>query len=269
MAKEKTKAPEAPEVLNTEDEQETKKQKLTRKEKKELKKIEKDRKKGKKKKHGIIPLLLIAVIVGALVAIFGFNAGNIREKYFRPILQNVPVVKNLLPEQTEDDAYAMLSKNELINENKALLAENEKLNSDIDALNNSIDSLNTEMIRLREIESQQLQYRAEKDEFDRMIAMNDPDAYSAFYESVDPENAERLYQEAIQSGENDKELKQYVQTFEGMKKSAAAKVLGEMIGSDMDLVVRILNNISSEQRGNILAEMDPKDAAACARQMAP
>ena len=54
-----------------------------------------------------------------------------------------------------------------------------------------------------------------------------------------------------------------------MKKDAAAKVLEEMIGTDMDLVVRILNNIGAEKRGAILGAMEPANAAAAAKQMAP
>lgn len=234
-------------------------------------KPKKNKKKDKKKKKGkgLFFLLLIAVILGSAVAILGFNAGNIREKYLRNTLEKIPVVKNVLPPAKEVDEYSSKSKEQLITENKALTSENENLDKEKIALSEQITSLNQEITRLREIEAAQAQFRADKEEFDRLVALNDPNAYKNFYEDISPENAEQLYKEVATTVTADKELKNYVQTFENMKKDAAAAVLSNMISTDMDLVVRILNNISDEQRGAILSAMDPADAASVAKQMAP
>lgn len=225
--------------------------------------------KDKKKKGGILPLLLFAVILGALVSVLFFNAGNIREKYLRNTLEKIPVVKNILPEKEETDEYAGLSKEALASQARVLDAENKALEEEKTALNDQIKNLNQEMARLREIEANQNAFKAEKESFDRMIAENDPTAYSSYYESIEPDTAKEIYKEITENAQTDKEKKQYTQTFENMKKDAAAKVLEEMMGTDMDLVVQILNNISSEQRANILGAMDPANAASCARQMAP
>ncbi len=239
-----------------------------KKAKKEKKKKEKDKKgkKGKKKWIFLILLLLIA----AVAAIFVFNPLNIRDDYFYPALRSIPVVKNIIPaEESEKDEYSGLTREQLVVQNKKLEAEKKALEEEKSALSDRADELDKELVRLREIEANQLEFKAEKEEFDRMIAENDPNAYMQFYESIDPENAETLYREAAGDSVTQKELKQYVQTFENMKKDAAAKVLEEMIGTDMELVVRILNNISSEQRGAILGAMEPENAAAAVKQMAP
>ena len=47
-----------------------------------------------------------------------------------------------------------------------------------------------------------------------MIALNDPKAYATFYETIAPENAEKLYKEAVNKQVVDKKFKDYVQTFE-------------------------------------------------------
>lgn len=55
----------------------------------------KDKKKGKKKGKGkIIFLIILLLIVGAAVAVFGFNVFNLRDEYVYPVLREVPVVKD-------------------------------------------------------------------------------------------------------------------------------------------------------------------------------
>ena len=102
-----------------------------------------------------------------------------------------------------------------------------------------------------------------------MVALNDPKAYSSFYESIAPENAEELYKQAVNKEVTDKALKDYIQTFENMKKDAATKILEELIITDMDLVITILQNLSSEKRSEILSTMDPKNAASCSKLLSP
>lgn len=238
--------------------------------KKEKKDKKKNKNKKEKKKGKLLFLLIAAVVIGALVAVLFFNAGNIREKYLRGTLEKIPVVKNILPEENENsDEFSGLSKEALASKARTLNEENKKLEDEKTALNDEIKSLNDEMVRLKEIEANQLAYKNDKEAFDRMIAENDPDAYRTFYEEIEPETAKEIYEEIIGNSQKDKELKKYVQTFENMKKDAAAKVLEEMMGTDMDLVVQILNNTSNEQRADILASMDAENAAVCARQMAP
>lgn len=235
-------------------------------EKKKSKK--KDKKKGKGK---IIASIIFLLFIGAIVAIFGFNVANIRDEYVYPALRDVPVVGDWIPEaeNEEKDEYSGLTREQLIVQNKKLESEKKALEEDKENLTKRISDNDKELTRLKEIEANQIKFQNEKEEFDRRIAENDLKAYSDYYESIYPENADAIYREAVIQEAADKELKQYVQTFETMKKDAAAKVLEEMIGTDMDLVVRILNNINSEQRGAILGAMEPANAAAAAKQMAP
>ncbi|MDE6357318.1 MAG: hypothetical protein K2L15_01865 [Eubacteriales bacterium] len=213
-----------------------------------------EEKKPKKKKGCLIMVILSVIIIAILVAILGFNAGGIRDKYLRNTLEKIPIVKNLLPPLEEEN---------LNNEEQVETVSKEQ--ETINALTLEIENLNAEIKRLKAFEENQIQFKAEKEEFDRMIASNDPKAYSEFYESIAPENAEKLYQEAVQKAETDKQFKDYISTFENMKKDSAAKILEELIMTDMDLVVTILENLSSTKRSEILTAMDAKNAAACAK----
>ncbi len=238
-------------------------------EKKEKKKKEK-KKKGKGKGKIILGFFGLIIILG--LVLFLLNPFNWRDDYVYPFLRDVPVVGEWIPaaeEGGEEDEYSGLTKEQLIVQNKKLESEKKALEEDKDNLTKRISDNDAEMKRLKEIEAEQVKFKSDKEAFDRMIAENDPNAYKTYYESVYPENADKIYKEVVTQEAVDKELKQYVQTFESMKKDAAAKVLEEMIGTDMNLVVRILNNISAEQRGAILGAMDSTNAAAAAKQMAP
>lgn len=211
------------------------------------------------KKRGRLFKLIIAgiifiIILSISVAILGFNVGNIRDKYLRPGLERIPIINNLLPPLEEEQIQEQ--------------PVDEKQQT-IDSLTAEIEELNKEISRLKEFEQAQLEFKAEKEEFDKMIALNDPKAYSNFYETISPENAEELYKQAINQEVVDKEFKDYIQTFENMKKDAAATILEELIITDMDLVITILNNLSSKKRSEILSAMDPQNAASCSRLLSP
>ncbi len=207
-----------------------------------------------KKRGCLIMFIISSIIIITLVAILGFNAGGIRDKYLRSTLEKIPIVKNLLPPLKEPE----------IEENK-ISPEEETINS----LTSEIEKLNEEIKRLKEFEANQLQFKAQKEEFDRMIALNDAKAYATFFEGIEPENAEKLYKEAVQKVELDKEFKNYISTFENMKKDAASKILEELVTTDTDLVVTILKNLSGTKRSEILSAMDSKNAAAISKLLYP
>ncbi len=202
----------------------------------------------------IIFIIIFTIFVGIPVAIIGFNVGGIRDKYLRPGLEKIPIIKNLLPpleEETQEEP-----------------AKDEKQQT-IDSLTKEIEDLNQEIARLKVFEQNQLEFKKQKQAFDEMIALNDPKAYASFYESIAPENAKELYKQAVNKEVQDKEFKVYIQTFEGMKKDAAKSILEELITTDMDLVITILQNLSSEKRSEILSVMDPKNAASCSKLLYP
>ncbi len=207
-------------------------------------------------KGGCLKKLIIFIIIIAIpIALISFNVGGVRDKYLRPMLEKIPIVKNLLPPVETEEGQT----EQPIDENQQA----------INSLTAEIEELNKEIARLKEFENAQLKFKAEKEQFDKMIALNDPKAYATFYETIAPENAEKLYKEAVNKQVVDKKFKDYVQTFENMKKDAATKILEELITTDMDLVITILQNLSSEKRSEILSTMDPKNAVSCSKLLYP
>lgn len=211
---------------------------------------------GKKKKgKGLVKFLIVIIIIAIPIVLISLNVGNIRDKYLRPGLERIPIIKNLLPPLETDNEQT----EEVVDEKQQT----------IDSLTKEIEELNKKITRLKEFENSQLEFKTQKEEFDKMIALNDPKAYSSFYESISPENAEELYKQAINKEVTDKRFKEYIQTFETMKKDAVATILEELIITDMDLVITILENVSSDKRSEILSAMDPKNAASCSKLLAP
>lgn len=243
----------------------------------EEKSKKKKEKKEKKEKKGslkvIIFLMFFVLIMGMAIAILFFNAFNIREKYLRSTIDKIPVVKNIIPKAKTENANEENNNTMTIKEAEAKIAdlENQLATKDttIDTLTKDNDALKLENNRLKEIESQQIEFKADKEEFDKMIAENNPEAYSAFYESISPENAEKLYQSTKATSEQTKELKKYTDTFQEIDPEAGAGVIEEMVGTDMNLASLILSNIDSEQRAKIIAAMDPTRAASVVKYMAP
>lgn len=217
----------------------------------------------KKRRLGcLFSIIIFALIIGSLVAILGFNVGNIRDKYLRPGLERIPIIRNLLPPIEESEEPV-----EQDNKNQNEFIQDQE--DTIKSLTKEINDLNTEIKRLKEFEANQLKFKEEKEQFDKMIALNDPKAYSIFYEKIAPENADKLYKEVINKNINDKKFKEYIKTFENMKKDAAAKILEELILTDMDLVITILENLSSEKRSEVLSKMDSTNAATVTKLLSP
>lgn len=230
--------------------------------------VDKEDEKKSPKRKKFFGFLIFSVILGCIISILFFNVLNIREKYLRPVLEKIPIVKNLLP-KSEEDNFENMPKSELVSSLKTISLENEDFKNEIEELNKKIQELNIEINRLRQFEQMQLNFKTDKEEFDRIIAFNDTNAYANFYESIYPENAEKIYKEIVVQNQNDKKFKAYAQTFESMKKDAAAKVLEELIITDIDLVIKILNSLSTEKRAEILSNMQPENSAICIKLMSP
>lgn len=216
----------------------------------------KDKNKGKKKKGCLINIIIFAIIMGALIWILGFNGLNIRDKYLRSSLEKVPIINKLLPPIEEPTK-------------KIQETPEAKDQKEIDGLTKKIQDLEKEITRLKAFEKAQAQFKKEKAEFDQKIALENSKEYAAYYEKIAPENAEKLYKEAVNKNVKDKKFKEYIKTFESMKKDAVATVLEELLLTDTDLVITILENVSSDKRAEILSAMKPENAAICSKLLSP
>lgn len=241
-------------------------QQLSKKELKALKKEEKKAKKGEKKGGGFVKLVLIfLIILGAIYALLYFDVFGIRSKHLNNVIQDTPLV-NLFPPVSEEDAY---TRGDLLNEVNTLKAENEKLQTELDDANARIESQVSQISSLTPLADEQIQFKQDKEQFDKMIAEGDKDAFSAFYEKTYPDTAKEVYASIVTEKNDSKLISDYVARFSAMDESSAAGILEIMVNTDLDLVVSILDNMSAEKSGQILAAMPPESAATVVKRMAP
>ena len=80
--------------------------------------------------------------------------------------------------------------------------------------------------------------------------------------------AENIYKQVILQQQESKEMQDYALAYSGMKPKAAAAIFNTMT-DNLDLVAKILNAMSAEERGDILAAMDADVAARLTKIMNP
>ncbi len=246
--------------------------------KKELKKIQKEQKKAQKKagkrRGGFIRLVLtFLIIIGFIYAFLYFNILNVRSTYVDSRIVDTPISKIFMnaPGSTPTDGSGTgtVSKADLVEQVAELTSQVSDLEqqlADTKALN---DLYVNQISQLEPIANEQLQFKADKEAFDRMIAEGNQEAFKEFYEKMYPDTAKDEYASLVTEEVNSKEVNDYVATFTAMEDSAAADILEAMSQTDLNLVVNILGKMSPDRSGAILSEMPAASAATIAKRMAP
>lgn len=232
-------------------------------------------KKEKKKGSPIVPILVLLIIIGGIVAVLVLNLFNIREQYVMPYLRRAPLVGSLMPTAppTEDIEEAGtdsgLSSEEMNSQITALNYQIQKLEADLKTATDQ-NAQDAETIRvLRAYEAQAEEYRQIKAQFDALIANGDPEAYAKFFESISPENADRLYKEVIVEIQYTADEKKMANIYSNMSEDAAAEGLEQLLTTDSALVVRILRSMDAVHVAAIMNEMTAASRATITRMMAP
>ncbi len=226
----------------------------------------------------LIVILIVIIWIAILALLIKLDIGGFGSGVLRPILKDVPFVNKILPEATVMEEY----KGEFDNLPDAL-AEIERLNKQIDELkgqlakgdegdSEEIKALKEEIVRLRTFEDSQIEFQKLKTEFYEEVVFNDKapeiDQYKAYYEQIDPENAEYLYKQVVAQIEEDKIMDQYVKTYSEMKPKQAAAIFDQM-GDSLDLVAKILKHMDDSPRAKILQAMDKEIASKLTKIMDP
>ncbi len=247
---------------------------LSKKELKKLKKQEKKENKKEKKRGGFLKLVLFFIIIfGAIFAFLYFNIFGIRSTYVDDKIVGTPIESVFAGAPGADEESGGKStggsKAELQAQVDELTAQVTDLETQLEEAQDMNDLYVSQLDQLQPLAEEQLKFKEDKAEFDRMIAENDPEAFKAFYEEVYPDTAREVYEGITGNTQSNGEITAYVANFTAMDEDKAASILEIMAVTDIDLVVQILNNMSSEKSGTILAEMNPESAAGIAKRMAP
>ena len=226
----------------------------------------------------LVTIVIIIIWIAILCLLVKLDVGGFGSNVLAPVLKDVPVVSKILPSEavisTEDEeSYGgYTSLREAVDYIKQLELELESAQSASNSDLQELEELRAEVERLRTFEDAQVEFDRIKTEFyeEVIYAENGPGAeeYQKYYESIDPTNAEYLYKQVIEQVQENAKLSSYAQAYADMEPAAAAKIFEEMT-SDLDLVAKILNQMSAESRGNILAAMDSEIAARVTKIMDP
>lgn len=256
--------------------------KAKKKEEKEAKKKEKKEEGAEEESGGsrvavvVVTIAFIAVWLGILALVIKADIGGFGSTVLQPILKDVPYINKILPdkaeEETVDAQYPYTTLDEAIARIKELEVQLADAQSQTNASSDNIEQLQAEIDRLKEFEEQQAAFEEEKTKFyqEVVFADNAPDIseYRAYYESIDPANAEILYKQVVEQEEADAKIQEYADTYAQMKPKQAAAIMEQMT-DNLDLVAKILQNMDISARGAILGAMDSEVAARITKIMEP
>ncbi len=238
-----------------------------------------DRGNGDEKKGGgILTIFIVLLIIIIWMAIFALlinlDVGGIGTT-LRPMLKDVPLVNKILPKVSDeklawenDLAYKdIVEANERIKELEILV---DKLSIEGEDKDDEITALVSQVNRLRELEKEMADFQDRVYEFDQKVVYgeNAPsiDEYIKWYETISPENAERIYEKVIQEEAYNATIKEKATYYEKMKTSAAAEIFENMT-ADLEYVCKLLYCMKPQTVSDILAAMDPLYAAKLTRKM--
>lgn len=226
----------------------------------------------------IIVVLIVIIWIAILALLIKLDIGGFGSGVLRPILKDVPVVNKILPEPSSTEEYV----GDFDNLPDAL-AEIERLNKQIEELkaeaakgsdeeSEEVKALKEEILRLRTFEDSQVEFQKLKTEFYEEVVFSekapDIEQYKAYYEQIDPDNAEYLYKQVVAQLETDKIMDEYVKAYTEMKPKQAAAIFNQMT-DNLDLVAKILGNMEPSARSKILGQMDKETASKLTKIMDP
>ena len=241
-------------------------------------KNKKEAKEGGGKGVGILVAVLIIITwLSVMCLLIKCDVGGFGSHVLRPVFKDVPVINKILPDASDEEVaiesdYPYDTLEEALTQIAVMDASIGSKDAEISELNDKISELQSEVDRLSVIAQDQEDFEEQKKKFyDEIVygeSAPDTDTYKEWYNELDAEAAENIYKEILESEQVDDKIKDMAASYEKMDAKEAASILSTM-GNDLDTVALILNNMSTESRGKILAEMEPEFAAAVTKKLLP
>ena len=211
----------------------------------------------------LIILIFLLIWITVLALIVKLDVGGLGTT-LRPYLKDVPVVNLMLPgvsdEQIQwEENYPYKNMDEAMNEIDTLRKQVEQLSKENTENAIEIAQLKAENNRLMNFEDDVTAFEERVRKFDQYVVFNDkaPDVseYKAFYESINPENAERLYQYVVELMKYDEAVVTQAELFANMKPGQAAEALQEMT-ADIEFITKVLLAMKKDNATEIMNKMD-------------
>jgi flagellar motility protein MotE (MotC chaperone) len=235
----------------------------------------------------IITLLIVLIWLVIMAILIKLDIGGFGSNVLAPIIRDVPYLNLILPDSVMNTSIETDVSSDSALEESSGMDSLEQANAYIRRLENelkeemeenstyaaTIERLEAEVERLEPFEEEQAELQEQKASFYASIVYGDssPDAsvFASYYEMIEPEIAASIYAAIVQEDVDDEELEDYIKTYSSMKAKKAAAIFDVLVESDIDLVARILEGMSAETRGDILAAMDETNASEVTKYMDP
>ncbi|MCI8891071.1 MAG: hypothetical protein HFH34_06980 [Eubacterium sp.] len=257
--------------------EEKRKKKLEKKAaKQEQEMVEEQETVGGKLIVAIATIVIIAIWLGILALLVRLDVGGFGSTVLYPILKDVPYVNQILPEvkpEVDENAdYPYKTLDEAVARIKELEGELQTaVKTDKDS-SSKIEDLQAQVRKLKKYRENEAAFEALRQEFYEEVVFGDQALdiaeYRKFYEEINPDNAEVLYKEVVQQQEYDSKVDDYVKTYSSIKAKDAATIFDSMT-DNLSLVKRILEKMSAQNRGDILAAMNQDTAAKLTEMLEP
>ncbi len=223
----------------------------------------------------LVTMIIIAIWVGIFILLVKCDVGGFGSSVMTPLLKNVPVLNKILPNPdslSDDESYKYDSIDDAVKRIKELELELEAAQSSKTENEETIANLTAQIEELSKYKEEQSSFELIKQKFYEEVVFSDsaPDIkeYKAYYESIDPENAEVLYKQVVEQIAYNEQVEEYARTYSSMKPKEAAAIFDTMT-DDLQLVADILSNMDAQSRADILGKMDPEIAAKVTAIMEP
>ncbi len=257
--------------------EEKRKKKLEKKAaKQEQEMVEEQETVGGKLIVAIATIVIIAIWLGILALLVRLDVGGFGSTVLYPILKDVPYVNQILPEvkpEVDENAdYPYKTLDEAVARIKELEGELQTaVKTDKDS-SSKIEDLQAQVRKLKKYRENEAAFEALRQEFYEEVVFGDQALdiaeYRKFYEEINPDNAEVLYKEVVQQQEYDSKVDDYVKTYSSIKAKDAATIFDSMT-DNLSLVKRILEKMSAQNRGDILAAMNQDTAEKLTEMLEP
>ncbi len=225
-------------------------------------------------------LLIIVLWLAVICIIVKLDVGGFGSSVLTPLLKDVPVVNKILPgnvvtENNDPESYGgYRSLEEAVAYIRQLELELERAQNQINVQKSDIELLIAENDRLSEFEEAQVEFQRIVNDFYSEVVNHEKspgiEEYQKWYETMNPATAEYLYKQVLTQNQASAKIQEYAQAYcsTSMKPKQAAAIFEEMT-DDLDLVAKILNAMSVEDRGEIMGAMNAEVAAKLTKIMDP
>ncbi len=231
---------------------------------------------GSKAVTALIALVIVIIWLAVFAFLIKLDVGGIGSNVLYPVLKDVPVVNKILPEASEERqaSEGNYKYNTLKSANARIKELEGRLESEsgtTTANSDYIAQLEAEVKKLRKYKDAEEAFNKRVAEFDEKVVFtkNAPsvEEYRKYYESINPENADRIYRQVLDELQYTEKAKELATQYSKMDAASAAQILAEM-KEDLDLICDILENMKESDAANILQEMDTTFAAQITKKIA-